>query len=376
MALFDGLSFGWRTALLSVALVQLLLLAAALLRPIANRSANRSLAALLLVLAGICTPWMIGFAGFYDKWRWLTFLPVQITLAVAPLAWLYVRALVFGRWPERGWLHLLLPLCQFAFLFGSFLLPLSVKNRWADAVGGPFDVINTVATLIGLSAYGAASLRLLHRYGAWLATQRGDDDRFALLWLQRVLIMTLLLAALWAGFGLWDAVAPLGYTGFMGLYLAIAAIALYFGIEGWRHAHLPFPAMPEMSEPTVGETSRDWPTMGEQWSQQVRHNRWFIDPELSLAGLARHLGTNSSYLSRALNDGLGMNFSQFVNGLRSETVAAAIDAGRSDDLLDLALEAGFSSKASFNRAFLAATGQTPSAYREARRNRSRVSKSE
>ena len=40
-----------------------------------------------------------------------------------------------------------------------------------------------------------------------------------------------------------------------------------------------------------------------------------------------------------------------------------IDAGRDDDLLDLALEAGFSSKASFNRAFRSAMGVTPSDYR-------------
>ena len=376
MTLFDGLNFGWRTALLSVALAQLLLIAAALLRPIANRSANRTLAALLLVLAGICTPWMIGFAGFYDKWRWLTFLPVQITLAVAPLVWLYVRALVFGRWPERAWRHLLLPLGQFAFLFGSFLLPLPIKNRWAELVGGPIDVIVTISTLIGLAVYGVASLQLLRRYRQWLATQRADDDRFASQWLQRVLIITLLLAALWSGYGFWNLVSPLGYTGFMGLYVAIAAIALYLGIEGWRHAHLPFPPMPVLDVETVNDSGRDWRTSGTQWAAIVKTQRWHADPELSLPVLARRLGTNSNYLSRALNEGLGVNFSQFVNALRSEAVAAMIDEGRDDDLLDLALEAGFSSKASFNRAFLNATGRTPSAYRTNVRQQRRVSKDE
>ncbi|HEY6964870.1 MAG TPA: helix-turn-helix domain-containing protein, partial [Erythrobacter sp.] len=71
-------------------------------------------------------------------------------------------------------------------------------------------------------------------------------------------------------------------------------------------------------------------------------------------------------------EGLGVNFSTFVNRLRCEDVAGALAEGRGDDLLDLALEAGFSSKASFNRAFRAEYGCTPSEYR----SRGDVSKSE
>ncbi len=90
-----------------------------------------------------------------------------------------------------------------------------------------------------------------------------------------------------------------------------------------------------------------------------------MDPDLSLATLARRLGTNTHHLSRALNEGLGLNFSSFIGRLRSETVATALRADDRRDLLDLALEAGFSSKASFNRSFFATFATTPSAYRRA-----------
>lgn len=80
--MLDGLIFGWRTAILTFAVVQLLALALALSRVLVNRVANRTLSALLIVLAAILMPWLIGFAGFYDRWRWLTFAPFQITLAV------------------------------------------------------------------------------------------------------------------------------------------------------------------------------------------------------------------------------------------------------------------------------------------------------
>ena len=61
---------------------------------------------------------------------------------------------------------------------------------------------------------------------------------------------------------------------------------------------------------------------------------------------------------------MGLNFSAFVNGLRAERVADALKAGDREGLLDLALTAGFASKASFNRAFKLRFGMSPSAFRE------------
>jgi AraC-like DNA-binding protein len=75
------------------------------------------------------------------------------------------------------------------------------------------------------------------------------------------------------------------------------------------------------------------------------------------------LGTNAAYASRAFNEGLGVPFSDFVNGERSARVAAMIEAGRREDLLALALEAGFASKATFNRAFRKRFGVSPSTFR-------------
>lgn len=361
--MFDELIFGWRTAVLTVAAVQLLAIAIGLSRVIPNRIANRTLAALLIVLIGILMPWLIGFAGFYDRWRWLTFAPFQITLAMGPLIWLYARALVTGRWPAHGWRHLLPALAQALFLTASFLLPMPLKQDWWQLVRQPYAILADLATIAGLGAYGIAGLRLLAAYRTRLAAQRSDDHRFAARWLSRAIGATLALLPVWTGYALWDAVAPIGYAGLMGLYVAIAAFALYLGVEGWRHAALPFPHLDALTIPEAAPPPRDWQGLAQQWAARVAAERWHCDPDLSLAVLAQRLGTNTSHLSRAVNEGLGLNFSSFVGRMRAETVAAALRGGSKADLLDLALDAGFSSKASFNRAFLATFGQTPSAYR-------------
>jgi AraC-like DNA-binding protein len=150
----------------------------------------------------------------------------------------------------------------------------------------------------------------------------------------------------------------------MGLHLAIAAFTLYLGVEGWRHAAMPFPGLAADRPPAPSEkVQRDWVVQGKLWAAATRAAGWSREPDLSLGGLAQRLGSNANYLSRALNEGLGLSFSAFINGLRSEAVAVALDAGDRRDLLEIAFDAGFASKASFNRAFRARYGMSPSVYR-------------
>jgi AraC-like DNA-binding protein len=356
----DGLVFGWRTAMLAMAVAQLLILALAVVQPSVNRAANRTLAVLLVVLAGVLTPWMIGFAGFYDRWRWLTFAPFSVPLAVGPLVWLYVRALADGAPPKTAWRHLVLPIAEFVYLFACFLLPQPLKAHWARA-SSDLSAGLEIAAAVSLGAYGAASLHALHRYRRLLADHRSDDSRFAVRWLSRAIVASLALLPIWTVYAVWDAISPLGYVNLMGLYLTIAVFALYIGIEGWRHAGLAFPVL-TVVRPAPAAV-RDWTGQAEAWAAEVRAQGWASDPELSLAHLSARLGTNTGYLSRALNEGLGLNFSAFVNGLRAETVAADLQAGDRRDLLEMAFEAGFASKPSFNRAFKARFTMSPSAFR-------------
>ena len=361
---------GFDAAEVTVAVVQLVTIAIALPRVLANNLANRSLAALLVVLAGILTPWLIGFAGFYDRWPWLTFAPFAVPLAVAPLFWFYVHSLVSGRWPAWPLLHLTPAAMQFGFMATSFLLPMPLKDAWAAFALGTVNDVAWLGTAAGLAGYGALTSRLLSRYRVLLAAQRSDDVRYAARWLSRAVAAMLVLLPVWAIYAVWNAILPLGYLALMGLHVGIAVFALYLAIEGWRHAALRFPPIDTLVPvPALAATTRDWRAQGLAWAATVRSGNWAADPELTLATLARRLGTNTGHLSRALNEGLGLGFSAFVNGLRCETVAAVINSGDDRDLLDLALDAGFSSKASFNRAFQASYGTTPSEYRRTPRER-------
>lgn len=361
--MLEGLIFGWRTAVLSVAAAVVLPIALALWNAFHSRRAARTLAMLLMVLVGVFTPWLIGFAGAYDKWRWLTFLPVAVPLWAPALFYLYAHALTRGHWPRHGRRHLMPGAIQFVWQLHGFLLPLPLKSAWAEAsfpVTGP---VFTLALTIAFVGYGWSTHRLLRGYRAALAQQRSDDARFALRWLDRVLAAAAILAAVWTVYGVWDALSPLGYRGLMGLYLGVAGIAVFLAIEGWRQTRAAYPHLETPASVAPAPPGRDWRRQARIWAERVRAEGWSVEPELSLSGLAARLGTNTSYLSRAINAGLGVNFSSFINHLRSEAVAERLDAGSDASFLTLALEAGFSSKASFNRAFRARFDQTPRTYR-------------
>ncbi len=98
----------------------------------------------------------------------------------------------------------------------------------------------------------------------------------------------------------------------------------------------------------------------------ARDHAYRID-DLTLGLLALKLAVPEYRLRRAINRHLGhRNFNAYINGLRlAEARAALADpARRATSVLEIALEAGFASIGPFNRAFKAASGMTPTDYRE------------
>ena len=108
----------------------------------------------------------------------------------------------------------------------------------------------------------------------------------------------------------------------------------------------------------------------------MRTHQPFLDPELSAADLADALGLTSRELSQVLNTEIGEGFFEFVNRYRIEdaTRQLASPEHAEDTILEILYRSGFNSKSAFHRAFKANVGMTPSAYRQAHSDASRVGK--
>lgn len=88
--------------------------------------------------------------------------------------------------------------------------------------------------------------------------------------------------------------------------------------------------------------------------------------ELRIKEIADQLNLTVQQLSYLINQHIGLSFQDFVNTYRVNHFKAAVQNGehREKTLLGIALESGFSSKATFNRAFKNIEGISPSAYVE------------
>jgi AraC-like DNA-binding protein len=92
----------------------------------------------------------------------------------------------------------------------------------------------------------------------------------------------------------------------------------------------------------------------------------YLQSELTLQDLADMLDIPSYQVTQAINEGLGKNFYDLVNGYRVEEAKRLLsDPGtRTNKILAVGMDAGFNSKTTFNTVFKKFTGLTPSDFRE------------
>jgi AraC family transcriptional regulator len=90
-----------------------------------------------------------------------------------------------------------------------------------------------------------------------------------------------------------------------------------------------------------------------------------LDREITLAQLAQVAGLSVFHFARTFTRAMGVSPSRYVSRMRLEKAMAEIAAGKLS-LAEIAFKAGFSSQASFTRAFRRVTGLTPGEYRTRR----------
>lgn len=341
----------WSMLLLVLAsqtLVLALLLATARARP----RGTRWLAGALMVIAGMLTPYILGYAGAYDAWPWLSFAPFAVPLALGPCIANYAARLA-GQ-PALDWRHWLAPAAQFAFQAAVFPLSQAMKARVDSVVVDPFvGPLFAMGVLISMSLYGLLTLRTLRDYAGWLKARRRSVAPTRRLMVP-VAALCLLVAAR-AGYDLFGLmVRETDYFDRFAYYVLLGVLGVWLGADALRSLDQPAPEMKEDEEERRA-------AQGRAWIDTVTASEWWREPDLSAADLARRLGTNRAYLSRAFNAAEGP-VPAVINRIRAEAVAGVLH--RSDaDLLAIAFECGFNAKATFNRAFAARFGCAPSAYR-------------
>jgi AraC-like DNA-binding protein len=101
-----------------------------------------------------------------------------------------------------------------------------------------------------------------------------------------------------------------------------------------------------------------------QLRRAMAEDKMYLDPELTLAKVSSHTGIPAKTISSILNQYHQTSFNDFVNDFRvNEVKERMIDPTNQHlTLSGIALESGFNSQATFQRAFKNSTGMSPRGY--------------
>ncbi|NQV70430.1 MAG: AraC family transcriptional regulator [Pseudohongiella sp.] len=155
----------------------------------------------------------------------------------------------------------------------------------------------------------------------------------------------------------------------------IVVLIYTIGMAQWRNPQLfkiAGPVKADLPEPGSDSDSKGAGALDEDTRsslletvvQYMKSQQAFLQSELSLQRLSEAVGISTHHLSEVLNQEEGRNFYNFVNGFRIDYVCDRLKVDDDIKLLDLGLEAGFSSKSTFNSVFKKHTGMTPSQFRD------------
>ena len=101
-----------------------------------------------------------------------------------------------------------------------------------------------------------------------------------------------------------------------------------------------------------------------RFTAEMLEQKLFTDPSLTITAVSERLGTNRTYLSKAINDITGKTFTQLVNEYRIRQAIAEISDLKADKpLKQISTDVGFNSLSTFYNTFQASTGMTPARYR-------------
>lgn len=362
-----------QTFILAIGAFQGLLLFALLVSDRRVNYASKLLGIQCLVIAATFVLPLIVAAG-ESPFAWLIGFLVFLPAATGPLSYLYCRTAITGSSLKRIDILHVLPLAICYLLNYDILFS---AEKALDFVRMPaitlFNHTLTKIVFYGQAVvYAALLIRMVTRYQAKAKQTLSsyNPDTFKWLW-----SLIAFMVAIWG-------LKILFYFTSLPPKLNLLAdgllvLMIYFvAIVQWRNPGLfhiqqlsTQLVTPKYKQSTDGLLDQDTRASILRLVQnQVKEQALYRNSELTLATLAEKVGVSVHHLSETLNQYSGKNFNQFINEYRVAEVCEQLGHNSERKLIDLALDAGFSSKSSFNAIFKRLTGQTPSHYRNLSNN--------
>ncbi|MCH2082709.1 MAG: AraC family transcriptional regulator [Saprospiraceae bacterium] len=350
-----------------------------------NQKHSLWLAAFILLGSWYICPFMLGYAGWYseDGYReFMFFVPFQQLFLIGPVFFFYIKTLLNKDFKlnRRDFIHFLPAIIYMVYsiiVFVGDMLIFDAFYFYADGEDKDLDFWYQMTGLLSMLYYLINGLVYYWNYRKISVEEVSFADEIAFKWIKYftiafglILVLRVLFFILnpeWGEFG-----SKYWY------YLCFSILLMYISITGYSNTvktSMRFDANdleklePIRADENIGSKNEPENTLIlDEWNNKItklfEKENIYENPNLTLSQIATLLHTNRNIISKVINQKFKMNFNDFVNEKRAEAVIQKLQNGEhlKNTLLSIAMDCGFNSKTTFNRAFKKHTALTPKQY--------------
>ncbi|MCR9248866.1 MAG: helix-turn-helix domain-containing protein [bacterium] len=294
--------------------------------------------------------------------------PMEFSLSYGPLAYLHILYIKdpLRKFRAKDLLHFLPSFLLDGVFFTSIFLWIGNNMEWAQQ---NIPLIQTVALFIAL--FGAIQLACY----AYLIYRESKEAKRVLRDFEKIKTWLNYLISFWSVLIVFLFIAvPIALSVIEQvdensefLYKPLGSIiALFIYVTGYLYV-LKYSKLVETYSDRISKFSFSTDELSDKKDEILKvlsEEKIYQDPGLTIAKMARQLNWPINNVSRIINESLHTNFNDLINHHRIIAFKERIVQPESEkySIVGLGQEVGFSSKASFYRAFKKETGMTPSEF--------------
>lgn len=328
---------------------------------------------ILLMLAGLT--FLFNYfqqSGIFLQLPGLIFLDMGIPFLLGPVIWFYVMSLTRGKNHKYNQaIHLVPALVIYVVFLDIIFLPPEDKLELLNAPAGDTGLrfkAHTILQLLPVPVYLVFSYLSLVKYRVRLKRSHSSLVKKTHRWLSVMLMVFLVFWLVISAGIILDNFFNENFNGEMIFTLGMMSFIVFIGIYGYLRNR----NVDNLIADAISSHDRDEKVANKKYQAVVEQftseQKPYLEPELTLHGMATRLGVPPHTLSHILNSEYEMNFFDYINTLRIREFKEMISRGehRKYSILALAYECGFNSKTAFYRFFKNREGISPGEYIKSR----------
>jgi AraC-like DNA-binding protein len=319
--------------------------------------------------------------GYWEMYPHLIGVTAPFPLLHGPMLFLYTLYSLRSDSKIRliDYLHFAPPVVAYLYMSNFFFFYTAQEKRMVDNGEiqdySVFTIILLIAILISGLSYSILSYRLTIKHKQKIENNFSYREGINIKWLRHsilsialVFLSATIIIIIRDVFGF-----QFSFNADYIIYLVIIGFVFYIGYFGIKHENI-FTNNLQTITPGTEESGKAGKYKNSGLKSEIvtelyqkllkimADEKPYLDPKLSLAGLAQLLEISPNQLSQIINQEAQVNFHDFVNNYRVEEFTQKAGLNKNFSLLALALDSGFNSKSSFNTIFKKQKGLTPSQY--------------